>query len=56
MKILVASSSAPDRGAGISTYCREIALGLKNFGHDVIYASPLPDDFSWLDSVALEYI
>lgn len=48
MRILIGSSSAPDRGAGISTYCKEISEALVSNGHEIYYASPTPDSHEWL--------
>ncbi len=46
-KILIATSTAPDRGAGISTYSREISMEMCRRGIKVYYASPTPDDHQW---------
>lgn len=56
MKILIASSSAPDRGAGISTYCREIAEGFTAKGYEIFYASPPPDSFEWLEKNNIKFV
>lgn len=56
MKILVGSSSAPDRGAGISSYCREITEAFIEQGHSVVYASPTPDSFSWLRNCNVKHV
>lgn len=47
-KILIATSTAPDRGAGISTYTREISMELCRRGIKVYYASPAPSDRRWI--------
>jgi glycosyltransferase involved in cell wall biosynthesis len=48
MRIIVASSSAPDLGHGISTYAREIAEAMIGLGIEVHFVSPTPSDRSWL--------
>ena len=49
MKLIVAASSAPDGGAGISSYAKDLTEVLRRNGHEVIYVSPQPSDRSWLD-------
>lgn len=48
MKLLIGSSAAPDRGAGISAYSKEIAEEFIKKGYTVYYASPAPDNDQWL--------
>ena len=49
MNIIVGSSSPPDKGSGINTYCREIMLELRRRGLRVFFAGPAPEDRSWID-------
>jgi len=48
MKLLVAASSAPDGGAGISSYAKDLTEVMRQKGHSVTYVAPAPDDDSWL--------
>lgn len=48
MKILIASSSPPDRGSGINAYVKELAAVLREMQHEVHLLSPEPRDYSWL--------
>lgn len=47
MKVLLASSSPPDRGAGINGYLAEIAGALRDLGHELYLATPHPGGQSW---------
>ena len=49
MKILVASSSPPDRGQGITAYARSLCEALAGMGVEVHFLSPEPRDRSWLE-------
>ena len=46
-RILIATSSPPDRGSGISTYSRELSAELCRQGIKVFYASPFPQKYNW---------
>lgn len=48
-RFLVGSSSPPDRGSGISSYAKEIAVELGARGYGVWFAAPPPENTSWLD-------
>ncbi len=56
MRLLLASSSPPDRGSGINTYAKELSEALIKLGHEVHYLSPSPNDFSWLDDLGIRHV
>ncbi|CAH0993313.1 hypothetical protein SIN8267_03461 [Sinobacterium norvegicum] len=49
MIILIGSSSAPDTGSGITTYCKEMVEEFFRRGFSVFYTSPKPVDATWLE-------
>jgi glycosyltransferase involved in cell wall biosynthesis len=55
MKLLVAASSAPDGGAGISSYSKDLTEVLVRNGHEAIYVSPKPADDTWLRALGLRH-
>ncbi len=56
MKILVSSSSPPDRGQGISAYAKELSEVLVGLGAEVHYLSPTPNDKTWLGQNGIRHI
>ncbi len=56
MKILVASSSPPDRGQGITAYARSLCESLVGMGVEVHFYSPEPRDRSWLERFEIAHI
>ena len=54
--VLIATSAGPDRGSGISTYSREISMEMRRRGITVYYASPKPEDNSWLTNWDITHI
>lgn len=56
MKLLVAASSAPDGGAGISSYAKDLTEVMRRNGHEVIYVAPKPEDDSWLRQHGVELV
>ncbi len=55
-KILIASSSPPDRGAGINAYAVELSESLVSLGVEVHYLSPAPQDRSWLSHFGISHL
>jgi glycosyltransferase involved in cell wall biosynthesis len=49
LKVLVASSSPPDRGQGITAYARSLCEALAQRGVELHFLSPEPRDRSWLE-------
>jgi glycosyltransferase involved in cell wall biosynthesis len=47
VRIVVACCWPPDRGQGISTAAKEVAVALRLAGHEVVYLSPRASDLSW---------
>lgn len=56
MKILIACSSAPDRGSGISAFAKDLSEELRSRGMHVIFMSPPPEDPAWLDQHRIQHI
>ncbi len=56
MRLLIGSSSPPDKGSGINAYVRELCEALINLGHDVRLSSPRPNDVSWLEQHGIEHV
>jgi len=50
MKLLIGSSSPPDKGSGINAYVRELCEALIKLGHELHYSSPQPTDYTWLEN------
>lgn len=49
MKIVVGCSSEIERGSGILSYCKSLAIFLEKSGHAVYLIYPETEDKSWLD-------
>lgn len=49
MKLLLASSSPPDRGSGINGACRNLCEGLVALGCEVHMLAPTPTSRTWLE-------
>ena len=49
MRILVSSSSPPDKGSGIVAAAKELSEALVGMGIDVHFLSPAPADRSWIE-------
>lgn len=56
MKILIASSSSPDRGSGISAFAKDLSEELRSRGMHVIFMSPPPNNTAWLDQHHIRHI
>lgn len=56
MKIIVASSSPPDRGSGINTYARIITEELLLMGNEIHYLSPTPSNATWFEEKGIHHI
>jgi glycosyltransferase involved in cell wall biosynthesis len=56
MKLLVGSSSPPDKGSGINAYVRELCEALIALGHEIHFSSPEPADFTWLKKNNIKYV
>lgn len=56
MKLLIGSSSPPDKGSGINAYIRELCEALINLGHEIHISSPQPADCSWLEKNDIKHI
>ncbi len=56
MRLLIGSSSPPDKGSGINAYVRELSESLFNDGHEIHFCSPPPDDYSWLEKHKLPLV
>lgn len=54
--IVIGSSSAPDSGSGINSYCKEVSEELMRSGCIVHYLSPAPSDRSWLESNNIKHL
>jgi glycosyltransferase involved in cell wall biosynthesis len=54
--ILIACSSPPDRDGGICSYSKELTEALVRQGKAVFYASPKPNDFSWINAHASGFL
>lgn len=48
MKVLLGSSSPPDKGAGIISYVKEVAQELRSRNIEVHLVSPSPESYTWL--------
>jgi glycosyltransferase involved in cell wall biosynthesis len=48
-KVIIATSAPPDRGSGISTYSKELAMEFRRRGAAVTYVSPHPANTAWLE-------
>jgi glycosyltransferase involved in cell wall biosynthesis len=55
MKILIGSSSPPDRGAGVNAYVNSLSESLVSLGHEVHYLSPAPSSTTWLDDHGIHH-
>jgi glycosyltransferase involved in cell wall biosynthesis len=53
LKVLVASSSPPDRGQGITAYAKSLCEALVAKGVEVHFLSPEPRDRSWLEEFGI---
>jgi len=56
LKVLIGSSSSPDRGSGISAYAKELSEALILQGVKIYFSSPIPDDYSWINQHNIEFI
>ncbi len=56
MRILVASSSPPDRGSGINAYCLSLSEALVGEGYEVYFLSPTPEEDSWLKQHCIVHV
>lgn len=55
-RVIVASSSPPDRGSGIGAYARELSESLVELGVDVHFLSPPSADTSWLERFGITHV
>ena len=55
-RVLIASSSPPDKGSGIRAYVNELCESLVGLGIDLHYYSPPPSDPSWLESLGITHL
>ena len=56
MRILISSSSPPDRGSGINASVNQLCETLASLGHDIHYLSPRPSDTAWLDDYGIQHL
>ena len=56
MRLLIASSSPPDRGSGINAAVNELCGALLQLGCELHYLSPAPTDRSWLDERGIAHL
>jgi glycosyltransferase involved in cell wall biosynthesis len=56
MRILISSSSPPDRGSGINAYVNEVVESLVTLGHEVHYLSPAPSSTTWIDDHDIHHL
>lgn len=56
MRLLVASSSPPDRGSGINAYCRNLVEALVADKHELHFLSPSPKDDTWLRQHGVRHV
>lgn len=56
MKLLIASSAAPDRGSGIGNYAKDLTEAFIEMGIEVHFMSPTPDDYSWLNRFGIKHL
>jgi len=47
--IVIGTSAPPDKGSGISTFCKELAISLQALGFDVAYVCPVTESMCWFD-------
>jgi glycosyltransferase involved in cell wall biosynthesis len=56
MRVLVSSSSPPDKGSGVVAAAKELSEALVALGVEVHFLSPAPEDRSWLEQQGLVHL
>lgn len=56
MRLLIGSSSPPDKGSGIGHYSKELTEELLRLGIEIHYLSPTPKDDSWIRRHSIRHL
>lgn len=56
MRVLVSSSSPPDKGSGVVAAAKELSEALVGLGVEVHFLSPVPDDRRWLEEQGIVHL
>ncbi len=56
MRILISSSSPPDKGSGINASVSQLCESFASLGHELHYLAPEPSSTTWLDEHGIRHI